>query len=64
MSIHTKRWRAVVTYINGGSPEVFHFEELDELHDLIEGGPSFYEIDRIVVTVSPTMAAAVRGATR
>ena len=29
------------------------FEELYELHDLIENGPNFYTIDRVEIRINP-----------
>lgn len=44
-----KRWRAVFVYHSkAGLISVEHFfEEIGELHDLIERGPNFYAIDHI-----------------
>ena len=32
----TKRWMAEITYRNGDAPTVVQFEELAELHDIVE----------------------------
>lgn len=50
------RWRAVVIYRSrNGLIEVDHvFEELLELHRLIERGPDWNTIEQIVVTLDPT----------
>jgi len=47
----TPRWHAEVDYrTDGGVVTVPHdVEELCELHDLIERGPSFYTIEKIVI---------------
>ena len=49
------RWIAVVTYRSESGPiEVdHHFEELEELHTLIERGPDWNTIVSIVVTLNP-----------
>lgn len=46
------RWKAVVTYktISGLMTDTFVFEEIFELHNLIEEGPNFYCIESIVIT--------------
>jgi hypothetical protein len=36
-----KRWKAEITYNNGAPPNVVAFEELRELHDLVERGPDW-----------------------
>jgi hypothetical protein len=45
------RWRATVWYrTEAGLSGVTHdIEELEELHDLVERGPSFYTIDHIEI---------------
>jgi hypothetical protein len=50
----TPRWRAVIWYLSekgeNGILEVEHFfEELGELHDLVERGPSFWAIEKIEI---------------
>jgi hypothetical protein len=49
------RWQALVVYRSQNGPiEVdFAFEELAELHGLIERGPNWDTIERIVVTLDP-----------
>ena len=49
------RWIAVVTYRSESGPiEVdHHFEELEELHTLVERGPDWNTIVSIVVTLNP-----------
>lgn len=46
-----KRWHAIVWYRSeNGLIDVHHdFEELDDLHDLIERGPSWEALDRIEI---------------
>ena len=45
------RWHAEVVYITSTGPLMLEhdFEEMEELHDLIEAGPSFGAIDTITV---------------
>jgi hypothetical protein len=47
-----KRWMAEIFYRTGRDMEVFTFEELAELHDIVEMGPNWNEIERIVVTLN------------
>lgn len=48
------RWRAVITYRTENGPvEVdHHFDELAELHDLVERGPDWNSIIRITVNLN------------
>jgi len=48
------RWVAKITYRHDGRDEVraASFEELHELHDIIERGPNFYTIHNIVITTN------------
>lgn len=49
------RWVASIYYRHDvGEPEerLFTFEELEELHDIVEAGPDFYSIVNIVVMPS------------
>ena len=48
----THRWKAEINYNNGEPPEVVAFEELAELHDIVELGPDWNTIDQIVVTLN------------
>lgn len=52
------RWLAIVTYRGEAGPiEVdHHFEELEELHTIIERGPDWNTIVSIVVTLNPERA--------
>tara|TARA_R110000868_G_scaffold236522_2_gene490561 strand:- start:2428 stop:2631 length:204 start_codon:yes stop_codon:yes gene_type:complete len=43
-----KRWFAVVVY-RGGNIKLLNFDELADLHDLIEEGPNFYLIRSITI---------------
>ena len=51
MSGRTERWHAVAWYRSEiGLIDVHHsFEELSELHELIERGPSWQALDRIEI---------------
>ncbi|MGY3527306.1 hypothetical protein [Bradyrhizobium sp. USDA 4452] len=44
-----KRWMAEISYNNGSPQETRLFEELDELHNIIERGPHWNTIEHIVV---------------
>ena len=48
------RWVAVITYRRdyGDESRMVSFEELHELHDIIECGPDFYAIHSIVITTN------------
>lgn len=46
-----KRWRVEVSYKSDRKTLVKRIEEIAELHDLIEHGPDWREIDQIVVTL-------------
>jgi hypothetical protein len=52
------RWIAVVTHrAEAGPVEInYHIEELEELHDKIERGPSWETIESIVVRLNPRRA--------
>ena len=51
------RWKAVATYrTNNGPVDVEHFfEELEDLHDLIEAGPDWNTLVDIRVTLVRTL---------
>lgn len=53
------RWVAVITYRHDDrdEPRIVSFEELYELHDIIEGGPNFYAIKDIVIKPGSRVAA-------
>ena len=55
----TKRWKAVLSYTSpsGSSVQTVTFEEIAELHDIIERGPDWNELDQCVIT----LAARPRG---
>ena len=46
-----KRWHVEVSYKSDRKTLVKRIEEIAELHDLIEHGPDWREIDQIVVTL-------------
>lgn len=52
------RWKAEITYRRdtGYDVRMCSFEELDELHDIVERGPNFYAIESIVVTINDRAA--------
>lgn len=49
----TSRWLAIVTYRTDSGPiTVEHnIEELEEIHDLVEAGPSWFAISSIKITL-------------
>jgi hypothetical protein len=47
-----KRWMAEITYRNGVEPLIVQFEEILELHNIVENGPDWNEIEQIVVTLN------------
>ena len=47
-----QRWMAEITYTDGTPPDVVAFEELFELQDIVERGPDWNAIERIVVTLN------------
>jgi hypothetical protein len=49
-----KRWMAEIYYRTDRPTNVVEFEELVELHDLVEMGPNWNEIERIVVVLNLT----------
>ena len=50
------RWHATIFYRSDAGPvDVDHdFEELEELHDLVERGPDWNTIIQIIVTLART----------
>ena len=48
------RWTVTLTYYHGDGPRstTINVEELYELQDIVECGPSFYSIESIVVMPS------------
>ena len=54
------RWRATITFNTdaGQITDVQTFEEIEELHQIVEEGPNFYAIHEIVITVNPAYFAS------
>ena len=52
------RWKAVITYRSDTSyiKRNVSFEEIEELHDIVEKGPNFYTIESIVITLNDRVA--------
>ena len=50
------RWMAEITYRNGRKPLLEQFEELHQLHDIVEHGPDWNEIEQIIVTLNRSSA--------
>lgn len=48
------RWHATIYYRSetGGVDVEHDIEELEELHDIVERGPDWHAIDKIVVTLA------------
>ena len=46
------RWIAYVRYNTPRETDILHIEELEELHDKIEAGPSWYEIKSITLKLT------------
>jgi hypothetical protein len=51
-----KRWMAEIFYNDGSETEIVAFEELHELHHLVEMGPNWNTIERIVITLNLSSA--------
>jgi hypothetical protein len=51
--VTTARWKAVIHYrTESGLLDVEHgIEEIEDLHDIVERGPDWNVIDRIVITL-------------
>jgi hypothetical protein len=49
------RWKAEVVYTHGPLKlATYVFDEIGELHDIVEHGPNFYAIDSITVSLQCT----------
>jgi len=48
----TDRWMAEIKYRTHRISKVVSFEELEDLHDIVESGPDWNEIDYITVTLN------------
>lgn len=54
-TLHTdKRWKAVIEYRGDGEPQIVehYFEEISELHLIIERGPEWNRLVRCTVTLN------------
>ena len=56
----TKRWMAEITYRNGDAPMIVQFEELADLHDIVELGADWNVIEQIVITRNRSSATPRR----
>ena len=56
----SKRWMAEITYRNGTPPSLVQFEEIADLHNIVERGPDWNEIEQIVVTLNRSSATLRR----
>lgn len=50
-TVRPDRWMAEIFYF-GGAVAVVAFEEIEELDEIVERGPDWNTIDRIVVTLN------------
>jgi hypothetical protein len=58
-----KRWKAIISYDDLGLPDgcgetpfmEYEFEELYELHHIIESGPNFYSVAKIEIIINPAI---------
>lgn len=50
----SKRWKAVVEYLADGGPQsvTHYFEEISDLHPIIEHGPDWRRLIRCTVTLN------------
>jgi hypothetical protein len=55
---------AEITYRGGTKPLFIEFEEIADLHDIVEIGPNWNSIERIVVTLNPSSALVRPAAAR
>lgn len=48
------RWKAIITYKRkkGAEKRTFLFEEIEDLHAIVEGGPDWNAIEKIVVKLN------------
>lgn len=49
------RWIANITFRTEAGPvtDTQFFEEMEELHNIIEEGPNFYAIESVTLTINP-----------
>ena len=48
----SQRWMAEISYRTGRPTKVIAFEELHDLHEIVERGPNWNEIEHIVITLN------------
>lgn len=46
------RWMAEITYLDGRPQQTTEFEELEDLDEIVERGPDWNTIDKIVITLN------------
>ena len=46
------RWMAEITYLDGKPQQTLVFEELEDLDEIVERGPDWNSIDKIVITLN------------
>jgi hypothetical protein len=51
-----KRWMAEIFYNEGSETRIVAFDELRELHDIVETGPNWNTIERIIITLNLSSA--------
>lgn len=51
-SCNPDRWMAEIIYASGKEPTVVAFEELEDLDEIVEHGPDWRDIERIVITLN------------
>jgi hypothetical protein len=56
----TKRWMAENTYRNGDAPTVVQFEELADLHDVVEMWADWKRDEEIVIALNVSSATPRR----
>jgi hypothetical protein len=58
-SSNPDRWMAEIVYFNG-EQQTLAFEELEDLDEIVEQGPDWHTIDRIVITLNRPASAIGR----
>lgn len=48
----SKRWMAEISYNHGKPAEIVSFEEIEELHNIVESGPDWNMIAQIIITLN------------
>ncbi|MBR0916517.1 hypothetical protein [Bradyrhizobium japonicum] len=46
------RWMAEITYLDGRPHQTITFEELEDLDEIVERGPDWNTIDKIIITLN------------